>query len=128
MALYSLTVALSTKSETQGDPSPEEHLDKIFHALANRTRRQMLAQLAEQPATISELAAPFDMTLPGASKHLRVLERAGLVGREIDGRIHRCSYRGEPLVEAYEWLTQNERFWDGQLDQLTRHFTGRGDL
>lgn len=83
----------------------------------------MLAHLADEPATIGELAEPFDMTLPGASKHLRVLERAGLVGREVDGRIHRCSYQGEPLVDACTWLTENQRLWEGQLDQLARHFT-----
>lgn len=87
----------------------------------------MLAHLAEQPATISELAEPFDMTLPGASKHLRVLERAGLASREVEGRIHRCSYQGEPLVSARMWLAQNERFWEGQLDQLARHFTEDDD-
>ncbi|MEM7326066.1 MAG: metalloregulator ArsR/SmtB family transcription factor [Actinomycetota bacterium] len=111
------------RSEEHTDVSSEEHLDRVFHALANRTRRQMLIRLAEQPATIGELAEPFDMTLPGASKHLRVLERAGLARREIEGRIHRCSYRGEPLFSAQTWLAENQRFWEGQLDQLARHVT-----
>lgn len=120
-------MALSNKSETHADLSSEEHLDRVFHALANQTRRQMLTRLADQPATIGELAEPFDMTLPGASKHLRVLERAGLASREVDGRIHRCSYRGEPLLSAQTWLTQNKQFWEGQLDQLARHLTADND-
>lgn len=81
----------------------------------------MLTRLAKGPAMVSELAEPFDMTLPGASKHLRVLERAGLVRRQIDGRIHRCSLNPLRLAEAQLWLKVYERFWDETLDALVHH-------
>lgn len=98
----------------------EDQLDLIFHALANRTRRAQLAMLAQGPVTISELAAPFDMTLPAASKHLKVLEKAGLVTREIDGRVHRCSLRPDPLQRLQAWTETWQHFWSGSLDALAR--------
>jgi len=101
--------------------SDDERLDRVFRALGDRTRRSMLSRLAKGPARVSELAAPFDMTLPGASKHLRVLERAGLVNRRIDGRIHRCTLNPRRLAEARLWLKLYQRFWDGTLDALVDH-------
>lgn len=101
----------------------EDDLDQIFMALANRTRRHMLVRLGQGPATVSDLADPFDMSLPGASKHVRVLEQAGLVLREIDGRIHRCSLDPEPLEHADAWLTETREFWKQQLQSLADHFT-----
>lgn len=101
----------------------DDDLDRVFAALANRTRRQMLDRLVIGPATIGDLAEPFDMSLPGASKHVRVLEGAGLVQREIDGRIHRCRLRGEPLEQADAWISRNKRFWHGQLDSLVEHLS-----
>jgi DNA-binding transcriptional ArsR family regulator len=126
MVLYYVTVALSTilKSDTETN---DDDLDRVFHALGNRTRRRMLSQLACEPATIGELAAPFEMSLPGASKHLRVLEDAGLVTRHIDGRQHRCCFTVEPLAEAQAWLDSNTQFWDQKLDQLAEHFSRDGD-
>ena len=118
-------MVLSTRSVPHPEDSTDDDLDRVFNALANRTRRQMLVRLADHPATISELAGPFDMTLPGASKHLRVLERAGLVRRQVDGRIHRCSFRAEPLAEAQAWLAENQQFWEDKFDQLSQHF-GKG--
>jgi len=78
----------------------------------------MVARLARGPATIGELAAPFDMSLPAASKHVRVLERAGLVRRTIDGRIHRCALERKRLQAANEWLERYTKFWDDTLDAL----------
>ena len=99
---------------------PEGRLDLIFHALANRTRRALLARLAEGPERVTELAQPFDMSLPSVSKHLRVLERAGLVARAIDGRVHRCALEAESLREVTEWLDHYRIFWGDTLEALAR--------
>jgi DNA-binding transcriptional ArsR family regulator len=107
-------------------PSSEERLDRIFGALSDRTRRALLARLSRQPAKISDLAEPFDMSLPAVSKHVRVLERAGLVRRTIDGRVHRCSLDASPLEEADEWLARYRVFWLASLDNLAR-FVGDDD-
>jgi DNA-binding transcriptional ArsR family regulator len=94
------------------------HLDKIFHALSDGTRRSMLRSLADGERSISDLAAPYAMSLAGASKHVRVLEGAGLVRREIRGRTHVCRLNAARLAEAEEWLRHYERFWNRQLDAL----------
>jgi DNA-binding transcriptional ArsR family regulator len=94
-------------------------LDSIFHALGDATRRAMLRQLADGERTVSELARPFgNMTLAGASKHIKVLEAAGLVRREVRGRTHICSLEPGPLASADQWLSHYERFWTGRLDAL----------
>lgn len=110
-----------TKTAVRGKVEREERLDRLFRALGDRTRRAMLRRLARAPATVGELAAPFAMTLPAASKHLRVLERAGLVNRRIDGRVHRCSLDSRRLGEVRRWLDHYQRFWDETLDSLARH-------
>ena len=94
------------------------HLDAVFHALADPTRRAMLGQLAERELTIGELATPFSMSFAGASKHVRVLEHAGLVTRTIQGRTHLCRLQAARLAEANEWLRRYERFWNERLDTL----------
>jgi len=94
------------------------HLDAVFHALADPTRRAMLGQLAERELTIGELATPFSMSFAGASKHVRVLENAGLVTREIRGRTHHCRLQAARLAEADAWLKRYERFWSQKLDRL----------
>jgi DNA-binding transcriptional ArsR family regulator len=94
------------------------HLDAVFHALSDPTRRAMLANLAERERSIGELATPFRMTLAGASKHVRVLERAGLVSRMIRGRTHLCRLQAARLAEADAWLKHYERFWSDRLDTL----------
>lgn len=99
----------------------DDRLDRVFHALANRTRRALLARMSEAPARITELAKPFDMSLPAVSKHLRVLESAGLVQRDVQGRVHRCSLQTAPLQEADAWLAFYRSFWEGALDSLARH-------
>lgn len=96
-------------------------LDAVFSALADPTRRKIVAQLARGSATIGELAEPFAMTLPAVSKHLRVLERAGLLRREREGWYHRCSLDARPLEGAVAFITRYRPFWEDTLEQLARH-------
>lgn len=93
-------------------------MDEVFHALAHEVRRAMLRRLAEGDLTVGELAAPFRMSFEGASKHVRVLERAGLVRRAIVGRRHVCRLDPSPLASASAWLRFYERFWNQRLDAL----------
>jgi len=93
-------------------------LDKTFHALANPVRREMLAHLTHKRFTVLEMAQLFDLSLNGVSKHLKVLEQAGLIQREIQGRTHYCSLETERLREAAEWLDYYRHFWEGRLDAL----------
>ena len=93
-------------------------LDSVFRALADPTRRSMLGELAAGPRTVGELAAPFAISLAGASKHIQVLERAGLVEREIQGRVHTCRLDPRPLHLGAEWIRHYERFWTTRLDML----------
>lgn len=94
------------------------YLDDLFGALADPTRRAMLRCLASRPASIGELAAPFDMSFAAASKHVKVLERAGLVRRTVHGRTHVCALEARPLHAGMEWLRHYERFWNERLDVL----------
>ena len=97
-------------------------LDSTFAALSDATRRGILARLARQGETsVSELAAPYKMSLPAVSKHLRVLEHAGLVSRQKDGRVHRCRLRAEPMKDAAAWIEHYRQFWQTQLDSLARY-------
>ena len=95
-------------------------LDAVFHALGDATRRQMLRELAQKERTVSELAEPFAMSLAAASKHIKALENAGLIRREVRGRTHMCRLAPGPLASAHEWLTFYERFWTDRLDVLDR--------
>jgi DNA-binding transcriptional ArsR family regulator len=99
----------------------DSKLDAVFAALADPTRRRIVAQLARGSATITELATPFSMTLPAVSKHLRVLERAGLLHRERDGWYHRCSLDARPLEDAVAFIARYRSFWEDTLEQLARH-------
>lgn len=101
--------------------SADKRLDRLFHAMADTTRRRLLARLAEGPGSIGALAEPFKMSFPAVSKHVRVLERAGLVRRAIDGRVHRCSLNAAPLRDAELWLTQYRAFWEASLESLARY-------
>jgi DNA-binding transcriptional ArsR family regulator len=97
----------------------EEHrLDAVFHALSDPTRRHMLRRLAGGERSIGDLAAPFAMSFAGASKHVRALERAGLVRRTVRGRTHLCRLDPQPLAAADDWLRFYERFWTERLDAL----------
>lgn len=93
-------------------------LDTIFHALGDATRRRMLRELTEDERTVSQLAEPFAMSLAAASKHIKVLENAGLIRREVRGRTHFCRLDPGPLASAQEWLGFYERFWTARLDVL----------
>lgn len=97
------------------------HLDLTFGALADPIRRAILARLAKGEATVGELASPFEVSRPAISKHLRVLERAGLVRRARDGRLSRCELDAEPMRDAAEWVERYRKFWEGQLDALSRY-------
>jgi DNA-binding transcriptional ArsR family regulator len=97
-----------------------ERLNAVFHALSDPTRRAMLRGLARREQSVTELAAPFRMSLAAASKHVRTLERAGLVRRTVQGRTHVCRLDAQPLGKADEWLRFYERFWTGRLDALER--------
>lgn len=96
------------------------HLDTVFNALGDATRRRMLRTLSEGERTVSQLAEPFDMSLAAASKHIKVLEAAGLVDREVRGRTHICRLAAAPLAGAHDWLSFYERFWTDRLDALER--------
>jgi DNA-binding transcriptional ArsR family regulator len=93
-------------------------LDGAFHALAHPARRDMLHRLGPGALTVGELAEPLSMSLAAASKHVQVLERAGLVRRQVDGRRHVCRLDPAPLATATEWLRFHERFWNERLDDL----------
>jgi DNA-binding transcriptional ArsR family regulator len=95
-------------------------MNSIFHALGDATRRKMLRDLAARERTVSELAEPYAMSLAAASKHIRVLEHAGLIRREVRGRTHICRLDPGPLASAHEWLGFYERFWTSRLDELER--------
>lgn len=97
-----------------------ENLDKIFHALADPTRREMIRLLAGKERTVTELAAPFQMSLAASSKHIKVLEEAGLIHRTVMGRTHTCSLDPKSLAVATKWLRYYERFWNDQFDALER--------
>jgi DNA-binding transcriptional ArsR family regulator len=99
------------------EPQPER-LDAVFHALADPTRRAMLRTLADEPHSVGELAAPYAMSLAAASKHIKALERAGLVRREIKGRTHLCALDPDRLADAHRWLEFYRRFWSDQFDGL----------
>ena len=95
-------------------------LDAVFHALGDATRRKMLRQLAEGERTVGQLAQPFAMSLAAASKHIKALEGAGLLRREVRGRTHVCRLEPGPLATADAWLRHYERFWTDRLDVLER--------
>jgi DNA-binding transcriptional ArsR family regulator len=95
-------------------------LSHIFHALSDATRRRMLLELASGERTVGQLAQPFAISLAAASKHIKVLEGAGLIQREVRGRAHLCRLDPGPLASAHEWLSFYERFWTARLDILDR--------
>lgn len=119
---------VSFTSESSHMPSSAERallpdsagMDRVFHALSDRTRRGILERLSRGPALVSELAAPVQLTRMAVSKHVRVLEEARLICREIVGREHRCSLAAEPLQEVDAWLGPYREFWAGTLGALAR--------
>jgi DNA-binding transcriptional ArsR family regulator len=99
----------------------QQALDSTFAALSDATRRGILARLATGEASVTELAQPYDMSLPAVSKHLRVLESAGLVARSKNGRVHRCRLEAAPMKSAAAWIEHYRQFWETQLDSLQRY-------
>jgi len=95
-----------------------DQLSRIFAALADPTRREILVRLADGEAAVTELAAPFEMSLPAVSKHLKVLEKAGLITRGREAQWRPCRLEGEPLREANNWLEKYRQFWDDRFDRL----------
>jgi DNA-binding transcriptional ArsR family regulator len=95
-----------------------EHLDDVFRAVADPTRRAIVRHLSGGDRTVTELAAPFDMSLAAVSKHVKVLESAGIITRTIEGRRHVCRLEPEPLSGARQWLDLYARFWNDRLDAL----------
>ncbi len=98
----------------------EDHLDAVFHALANKTRRSLLAQLAKHPASVTQLAQPYEMSLNAVSKHLMVLERAGLIDRAKSDGGQTCRLSAEPLSSAETWISSYQSFWTEKLDDLAK--------
>ena len=100
-------------------------LDMIFHALADETRRNILGRLAKGPMRISDLAKPYDMSLPAVSKHVRVLERARLINREVEGRNNVCALNPETLRDAESWLNAHRDFWQQSLHSFAKYVEGK---
>lgn len=96
----------------------DERLDETFAALANSTRRAILARLAEGEASVNDLAEPFDMTLPAISKHIKVLERAGLIRRAKRAQFRPCTIDAAPLAVVSDWADQYRHIWEGRFDRL----------
>lgn len=101
--------------------STDERLDRIFTALADPTRRAMLQRLTRGDATVTELGEPFDMTQPAITRHLKVLERAGLVSRRREGQTRPAHLEAEPLREVVDWMGDYMRFWSASFDRLDDH-------
>jgi DNA-binding transcriptional ArsR family regulator len=99
----------------------ERRLDATFGALADSTRRAILRRLGQGPASVSELAVPFRMSLPAVCKHLRVLEHAGFIARTLEGRTHVCALKPHATRDIERWLTDQRDFWNQTLDALARH-------
>ena len=95
-----------------------ESLDAVFHALSSEPRRALLGELAGGERTVGDLASPFEISLAAVSKHLKVLEGAGLVERRLQGRTTVCRLRAEPLAEVHDWVNFYETFWTTRLDRL----------
>ena len=101
-------------------------LSDVLNAISHPTRRAMLDRLAQGPARVTEIAEPFDMSLNAISKHLKVLEQAGLIQREVVGREHFIEFRGAPLREVSDYVRHYERFWTRELDKLQTYFKAKG--
>jgi DNA-binding transcriptional ArsR family regulator len=100
---------------------PHDHLTATFAALANPTRRAILARLVSGEASVTELAEPFDMTMPAISRHLKVLENAGLIARGREAQWRPCRIDGGPLAEVAEWVEPFRRFWEQSFDRLDEY-------
>ena len=109
------------------NPTDDASLDRVFAALADPTRRAILARLTQGEGTVGELAEPFAMSRPAVSKHLNVLEAAGLIHRMPEGRINRCRFDPEPLNAASAWVERYRHYWEGRLDALAEYLETEED-
>jgi DNA-binding transcriptional ArsR family regulator len=100
-------------------PQTSQNLDRVFFALSDGTRRAILARLAQGSTTIGELSAPFEISKPAISKHMKILENAGLIERVINGRQHHCTLTTAGLKTAEDWLNFHRRFWESRFDALS---------
>ena len=107
---------------------PSHDLDAVFHALADPTRRAMVQMLAGGECTVGELAEPFEMSLAAASKHVKVLERAGLIQRTVEGRTHICRLDAQAMRPTSEWMRRYERFWGDRLDILESRLLAEDEI
>src|SRR6185503_14971989 len=103
----------------------KDNLSSVMGALSHPSRRAILARLSQGPARVTEIAEPFDMSLNAVSKHLKVLEGAGLITRDVQGREHFIEFQAEPLRLVSSWVHEYERFWTQRLDRLEAHFKQR---
>jgi DNA-binding transcriptional ArsR family regulator len=117
--IFNVKVEYSTMTQSHVDTS--DILDTVFLALGHPVRRQILDRLVKGEATVSEIAQPFEMSLNAVSKHLKVLENAGLLSREVRGREHFCRINPQPLAEAQAWLSHYHAFWNERLAALQAH-------
>lgn len=104
-----------------------DDLSAVLSAISHPSRRAILHRLADGPARVTEIAAPFDLSLNAVSKHLKVLEEAGLVDRDVQGRDHVIRFRGEPLRLVSDWVHDYQQFWTERLDRLERYFRDKRD-
>jgi DNA-binding transcriptional ArsR family regulator len=109
------------------EEAPDERLDQVFFALSDPVRRRILERLGEEPLLVSELAAPFDISLQAVSRHIQVLVRAGLVRQERTGRVSRCRLDAGPIFGAAVWINRYSKYWQEQFDALAEWLgrTGR---
>ncbi len=105
--------------------SQPQTLDRVFLALSHPVRREILLRLAQGAATVTDIAAPFELSLNAISKHLKVLEKAGLIQRQVQGREHYCRIRPEPIEEVSNWLTYYQAFWTSRLDAMEQELINR---
>ena len=101
-----------------------KNLDQVFFALSDATRRAILARLTEGSTSIGELAAPFKISKPAVTKHMKILERAGLIDRRIEGRTHRCTLSTSGLKTAEDWINFHRSFWESRFDALENLLSG----
>jgi DNA-binding transcriptional ArsR family regulator len=121
LTAYIQPTGLSTDQMNTTSPMTTAELDTTFAALADPTRRAILARLADGDATVNELAEPFAVSVQAVSKHLKVLERAGLISRGRDGQLRPSRLEAAPLKDAVDWLARYRKFYDGKLDRLEKH-------
>ncbi|MBV1915653.1 MAG: metalloregulator ArsR/SmtB family transcription factor [Pseudomonadales bacterium] len=101
----------------------DSQLDQIFSALSDSTRRAMLLRLTDEAMSVADLSKPFNISKSAITKHLKVLERSGLLNRTIEGRVHRCRLEPKPLAVVSEWVSFYEKFWNTKLDALDAYLT-----